>query len=298
MPNQPLVSIGLPTYNRASTLRRAIESALAQDYPNIELVISDNASTDETQAICLEVAARDKRVRYLRQQTNQGATVNFREVLKQSRGEFFMWLSDDDWMDESYVSQCLSVLLAQPDLGLVCGRERYYENGEFVFESTQINLLQNTGAERVQAYYEQVSMNGTIYGLMRREQILKVPFYEMLAGDWLFVARVAFQSKVKTLESVAINRSVAGESQDIHRLAASLGLSKFMVKNPHLRIALSMFGDIMRPSSPYRSMSLSERLGLGYQSSVAVIKRYCVPDWYERAKRLEAGLKHRFRSVQ
>jgi glycosyltransferase involved in cell wall biosynthesis len=302
MPNQPLVSIGLPTYNRASTLRRAIESALAQDYQNIELVISDNASTDETQAICQEVAARDQRVRYLRQQRNQGATVNFREVLKQSRGEFFMWLSDDDWMDDSYVSQCLSVLLAQPDLGLVCGREKYYENGEFVFESTRINLLQDTGAERVRAYYEQVSMNGTIYGLMRREQIAKVPFYEMLAGDWLFVARVAFQSKVKTLESVAINRSVAGESQNIHKLAASLGLSKFMVKNPHLKIALSLFGDIMRQSSPYRSMSLSERLGLGSQSAAAVIKRYCVPDWhrrlYERAKKVEAGLKHRFRSVQ
>lgn len=302
MPNQPLVSIGLPTYNRASTLRRAVESALAQDYQNIELVISDNASTDETQAICVEVAARDKRVRYIRQQTNQGATVNFREVLKQSRGEFFMWLSDDDWMDDSYVSQCLSVLLAQPDLGLVCGRERYYENGKFVFESTRINLLQESGAERVRAYYEQVSMNGTIYGLMRREQIAKVPFYEMLGGDWLVVARMAFLSKVKTLESVAINRAVTGESQNIHKLAASLGLSKFMVNNPHLKIAFSVFGDIMRRSSPYRSISLSERASLGYQSSAAVIKRYCVPEWhrrlYERAKKVEAGLKQRFRSVQ
>src|SRR2546422_495342 len=84
MSNKPLVSIGLPTYNRALTLRRAIESALTQDYPNIELVISDNASTDETEAICLEACRSDGRVKYLRQQNNHGAVTNFREVLKQS----------------------------------------------------------------------------------------------------------------------------------------------------------------------------------------------------------------------
>jgi len=302
MSNQPLVSIGLPTYNRATTLSRAIESALGQDYRNIELVISDNCSTDETQAMCLEASARDSRVRYLRQPVNQGATENFREVLRQARGEFFMWLSDDDWMDASYVSACLSVLLADAELGLVCGREKYYEHGEFSFESVRINLLQATGAERVESYYQQVSMNGTIYGLMRREQIASIPFHEVLAGDWLLVAHMAFQSKVKTLESVAINRAVEGASQDIHKLAASGGLSKFMVRNPHLKIALTVFGDIGWGSSAYRTMSFPGRLILGSKSFVAVCKRYCVPDWhqrlYNRAKRVEASVKQAFRVVQ
>src|SRR5438552_18501845 len=87
MSNKPLISIGLPTYNRSATLAKAIESVLSQDYRNIELLISDNASTDDTEAICLKVARQDKRVKYLRQQTNQGPVANFREVLRRSGGD-------------------------------------------------------------------------------------------------------------------------------------------------------------------------------------------------------------------
>ncbi len=73
MDSKPLVSIGIPTYNRASVLRRAVESALTQDHTNLELVISDNASTDETEAVCQEFCERDNRVRYIRQKTNRGS---------------------------------------------------------------------------------------------------------------------------------------------------------------------------------------------------------------------------------
>lgn len=85
---KPLVSIGIPTYNRAASLRRAIESALAQDYVNLEVVISYNASTDETQAVCEGFARKDSRIRYIRQVTNHGAVANFRNALSQPKGEF------------------------------------------------------------------------------------------------------------------------------------------------------------------------------------------------------------------
>lgn len=98
---------------------RAIESALNQDFQNIELLISDNASTDETEAICLDAARRDNRVKYLRQQTNQGATANFREVLRQSGGEFFMWLADDDWLDQSYVGRGERFIIPIPEVRVV-----------------------------------------------------------------------------------------------------------------------------------------------------------------------------------
>src|SRR5262245_14062805 len=97
--SQPLVSIGLPTYNRASMLPRAIESVLAQTHANIELVLSDNASTDETETICREAQARDPRINYIRQAVNIGLIANFKFVLREARGAFFMWLSDDDWLE-------------------------------------------------------------------------------------------------------------------------------------------------------------------------------------------------------
>ncbi|HEV7903627.1 MAG TPA: glycosyltransferase family 2 protein [Pyrinomonadaceae bacterium] len=298
----PLVSVGLPTYNRASKLRRAVESVLAQDYPNFELIISDNASPDGTQAMCEELSRRDSRIRYVRQPVNLGLAKNFEFVLAQARGEFFVWLSDDDWFDSSYLSQCAGALVAQAELGLACGTDKYYEDGKFVFENRRINLLEDSGSERVLSYYRQVGINGTFYGLMRREQLLRIPFQAALGGDWLLVARVAFLSKVKALESVAINRSVTGASQDLHQLAAREGLSPFMVRNPHLKVALLVFGDIVWEQSPYRAMSLAGRLALGCQCFLALCRRYCVPVWrerlYRRAKRVEANLKHAFRVAQ
>ena len=302
MPEQPLVSIGVPTYNRASSLRRAVESVLAQDYRNIELVISDNASTDETQALCLEASRRDSRIKYLRQQSNQGPIVNFHEVLRQASGEFFMWLADDDWLDSSYISECARKLIENPDYALVGGTGKYYQDGQFLFGGDAITLLQERAEDRVHAYYQQVGINGTLFGLMRREQLQGIPLYEVFGADWLLVAQVAFLSKVKTLESVAIHRSVAGGSQDIHKLAAKVGLSKFMVRNPHLKIAFTVFGDIAWGSPAYRVLSLPRRLLLASKCFVAVCRRYCVPLWHQRlygwAKRVEAGVKHALRVAQ
>ena len=106
----PLVTIGIPTYNRASLVGRAIDSALAQDYPQLEIVVSNNASADGTEEACLARVAADSRLRYVQQDRNIGATRNFEEVLRLASGDYFMWLGDDDWIDPNYVRLCLDVL--------------------------------------------------------------------------------------------------------------------------------------------------------------------------------------------
>lgn len=72
MSYEPLISIGLPVYNGERHIRQALDSLLAQNYGDFELIISDNASTDETQQICLEYAARDERIRYYRNERDMG----------------------------------------------------------------------------------------------------------------------------------------------------------------------------------------------------------------------------------
>lgn len=274
---EPLVGIGIPTYNRAFSLKRAIESVLAQDYSNLELVISDDASEDATATLCEEFRKRDDRVRYIRQQTNQGITTNFVEVFKRSRGEFFMWLADDDWLDSSYVSQCLQVLIEQPDHALVCGKAKYFEGGKFLFEEDAINLLQDSGRHRVLAYYQQVGVNGILYGVMRREQLEKVPpMQNILGDDWLLIASIAFTGKARTLESVSINRSFEGASINMETLALSYGLSRFLSKIPHLSIAIAALKDIAWVSPAYESMGKLARLSLGGKAFAIVCWRFCV----------------------
>lgn len=272
----PLVSIGIPTYNRVYSLRKTIESAISQDYPNLELVISDNASTDDTQALCQEVCQQDNRIRYIRQSSNIGPTANFMEVLKHAQGEFFMWLGDDDWLDASYVSQCVKVLVAQPDFYLVGGKARYFHKGQFLYEGVELNLLQDFGKERLLSYYQQVTDNGIFYGIMRRSYLASLDLRNVMGGDWLLIASIAFTGKILTLDNIFVNRSVQEINVEIYfqKIALSLGLSNFSAKNPHLVIAAYIFQDIVCLSAVYSSLSRVERFHLAYQSSRIIMERF------------------------
>ena len=107
---QRLVSVGLPTRNRAHLLRDALEALLNQTYKNIEYIISDNASTDGTEALLRSYALRDPRIRYIRQATDINGMENHAFVLREAKGEYFMWASDDDWWDPRFVETLVQVL--------------------------------------------------------------------------------------------------------------------------------------------------------------------------------------------
>jgi len=116
----PLVSIGIPVFNGARFLAEALDSALAQDYENFELVVCDNASTDETSIICERYASLDGRVRYSRNAENIGAARNFARVLEVARGTYFTWLAHDDALgNPGYLSALVEILERNPDV-LLC----------------------------------------------------------------------------------------------------------------------------------------------------------------------------------
>jgi glycosyltransferase involved in cell wall biosynthesis len=272
----PLVSIGLPTFNRGVTLSIAIESALAQEYRNIELVISDNASTDETQRVCENFAAADSRVKYSRQQHNCGMTQNFREVLSLATGEYFMWLSDDDRLDHTYVGRCLDALGRETHAALVCGVSQYYNGEQLAFTGTTIDLHQESRSERVLAYYRQVNDNGTFYGLARRELLTKQPLHNTIGGDWMFIASMAFQGKVTTIRDAVLYRSSKGISSDLSALAMSFGISKSRAARPYQRITESVFSDIVRGSPVFSELSLFSRWLLALRVARVLYGRFLI----------------------
>jgi glycosyltransferase involved in cell wall biosynthesis len=127
MAGPPLVSIGLPVYNAERYLKLALDSLVAQDYPNFELIISDNASTDSTEKICRAYAERDARVHYQRAEQNMGAIWNFNRVFELAHGEYFMWAAHDDLHEPSYLSTCVAVLDASPEAVLCCTDIRFID---------------------------------------------------------------------------------------------------------------------------------------------------------------------------
>ncbi|MEM7330574.1 MAG: glycosyltransferase family 2 protein [Chloroflexota bacterium] len=117
--NGPKVSIGLPVYNGEGFLAEAIESVLSQTYQDLELVISDNASTDKTEEICRAFAEKDDRVRYFRSEKNYGASWNYNQTFELSKGEYFRWHAADDVLEPYLVEKSVEVLDKNPEVVLV-----------------------------------------------------------------------------------------------------------------------------------------------------------------------------------
>lgn len=109
-----LVSVGMPVRNGAATLGRALDSILGQTYDHLEVVISDNGSTDGTAEIARRAAERDPRVRYFSQPRSLTAWENYRVVLEQATGDYFMWAADDDVRSPNYVEALVAALSDDP----------------------------------------------------------------------------------------------------------------------------------------------------------------------------------------
>lgn len=106
----PRVTIGVPVYNGERYLDECLAALSKQDYPDFELVISDNASTDGTWEICQRYAAADPRIRLHRNETNLGGHANYRLLTELARGELFKWAAYDDLCEPTYLRRCVETL--------------------------------------------------------------------------------------------------------------------------------------------------------------------------------------------
>jgi len=111
MQEGPLVSIGIPTYNRPEGLRRTLLAITRQTYPNLEIIVSDNNSENENVQIVLgEFAKNDPRIIAYRQAVNSGGYPNFKFVLEKATGQYFMWAADDDEWNERFIEEMLAII--------------------------------------------------------------------------------------------------------------------------------------------------------------------------------------------
>ncbi len=114
----PKVSILIPVFNRAELILRSVGSALAQTHLNIEVVVTDNASTDDTWSVVNRLAAADSRVRPFRNDTNLGPVRNWIAGLDRCTGDYVKVLWSDDWIEPTFVAELLEPMLADPNIGL------------------------------------------------------------------------------------------------------------------------------------------------------------------------------------
>ncbi len=128
-PAVPVVGLGMPVYNGARYLPATLDSILAQTFADFELVICDNASTDETEQICRRYAAADPRVRYHRNASNVGAHPNYNRAFELSRGTYFKWTPYDDVLHPDYLTACVEALRETPEAS-VCQSHLSFIDGQ------------------------------------------------------------------------------------------------------------------------------------------------------------------------
>ncbi len=199
----PKVSIGIPVFNGAKTLAKTIEAAINQDYKNLEIIISDNCSTDETQSIAEEFQKKDSRIRYIRQEINHGMTANFSKVFERSTGEFFMWAAHDDQHEPTFISRCLPLLLNNPEAGLCVPKTQAYFRGEVTWVSSMNSF--NGIDSRTRLYKETLKHFPAVgmYGLYRSSKVAKTNLWRnFTGGDLVFVQDLTLHGNVIICEEI------------------------------------------------------------------------------------------------
>jgi glycosyltransferase involved in cell wall biosynthesis len=190
-----LVSIGIPTYNRAAhNLRKVIERALGQTYTNIEVIVSDNCSTDNTAE--LVQSFNEPRLRYFRQKTNIGPNNNFNFCLNQARGEYFLLFHDDDMIDQDFVEACMSSLKPGQTVGAIFTGVRIIDEHDNVIKEHENKGTGLSPVEFVMGWFEgktALYLCNTLYNTVRLKEIggfgSKKNLYDDLVPTFTLVAR-------------------------------------------------------------------------------------------------------------
>jgi glycosyltransferase involved in cell wall biosynthesis len=211
----PRVSIGIPVYCGENYLAQLLECMVGQTFRDIEIIISDNASTDRTRQICEEFARRDSRVRYFRNPVNIGAAPNYNRVFALARGEYFKWTAHDDLYDRTYIARCVEALDRDPDVMVAhsemtmvgpAGNPLYFDaaTGRFVDATLGAPLPSEpreiaTSGSAVERFYDilfRMYWCTVIFGLMRTDVVRTTSLHRSYYGsDKVLLSELALMGR-------------------------------------------------------------------------------------------------------
>jgi glycosyltransferase involved in cell wall biosynthesis len=202
----------MPAYNGEKTIRDSIQSLLEQDYPNFELIICDDASTDRTAKICQEFAQKDPRIRFYRNQKNLGMYANWMKLLSLAEGKYFLWSANDDMRKPAFLSTMVNELEQHPAAGVAMsateliledhshfGDVRYLAGADPNDMSHFRLMVRSAGLGRGRKKYAVF-----IYGMYRRDLLASAMrfFEDTLFSDRLFVTMMSLVTRFRYVDEI------------------------------------------------------------------------------------------------
>jgi len=179
--NYPLVTIGMPIRNGGEFFPIALASVLAQEYPNLEIIISDNYSQDNTAQIVADAILHDPRIRSVKPSSLLNAFEHFEFVMQQAKGEYFVWAAHDDVRAKNYVTQLVKVMQTNPKAVLAFGdlyvTDEMGKEGKlkiFNFDNSRWGAFERMRKTALQQCYH-------IYGVWRISVLRRIPF---ISNPW------------------------------------------------------------------------------------------------------------------
>lgn len=251
----------MPIYDAQKFLAAAIEAILDQTFSDLELIICDNASTDDSPAICQRYAAADSRVRFLRNPVNLGANPNYRRVASEARGEYFKWASSNDLVDRDYIECCVGRLDETPDAVLAFGQTVLFQHdprsGRLYDDC--LHLDDDDPVVRFHRCLEQLKLNNAHNGVMRVSalrctSVLK----DYLSSDNVLIAELALAGKLVAVPETRFYRRMDPHSAT--QLQSELEVRKHHYPTDRLgsffqsfQMAWGYFGAVLLSSLPLAS---------------------------------------------
>ena len=200
---QPKISICIPTYNRKEYLGQALESALAQRYENFEVVVVDDGSTDGTQEMMQSI--HDARIRYIRNATNRGRPYTRNKCIEEARGEYILWLDDDDTLADDILEQYLLVLNRYQKIEVIYGNLINLHNGKVFFSPKDFYRNNKTLMNNLLTVGCPLPNPAT---MVKKELYAKFGKYNeefVRAQDYEFWTRIALHTTVKKYNGISCN---------------------------------------------------------------------------------------------
>jgi glycosyltransferase involved in cell wall biosynthesis len=261
----PLLTIGMPVFNEERFIDSALVSLRSQDYPNLEILVSDNASTDRTVEICHRHSKDDPRIRIECATENLGVTANFQRTLDMAKGTYFMWAAGHDLWSPSLLSECAALLEANGQACLAFASSRWIGvDDEPLSKTSGWSDTRDLGAAARFFTIFWGNMHPVV-GVIRTDRLRDCsPIPSMVGGDLILLENLALRGPfLHATHSCWSRREFRVEKHHDDKLkryaSVSTGISRsrFARMFPLLELPLALAKVVMRSKLP-----IVDRLGI------------------------------------